>query len=88
MTPAQAIAELPDATPCYIPGVGEVTVGEIRGEQEPALDDEWEATLVMWEDIATRNLCRKPWEPRVSVSDIKAYHAARYFAAQTRRAST
>ena len=85
------LSELPDSHAVYVPGVGEVTIGEIvisRAEQEPTLADEWEATLVMWEDIATRNLCRKPWEPIVSVSDIKAYHAARYFAAQTRRAST
>ena len=81
------LAELPDALVLWSPTTGEVTAGEIRREQKPALDDEWEATLEMWGDIVTRNLCRKPWEPRVSVSDIKAYHAAQYSAAQTRRAS-
>ena len=29
----QTLSELPDATECYIHGVGVVTVGEIRGER-------------------------------------------------------
>ena len=81
------LADLPDALVLWSPTTGEVTVGQIRAEQKPDLADEWEATIEMWCDIVTRNLCRQPWEPRVSVSDIKAFHAARFFAAQTRRAS-
>ena len=87
MIAAQAIASLPDDHVFWSPTTGEVTKGEIRAEQTPDLADEWEATLVMWEDIATRNLCRQPWEPYVSVSEIKAYHVAQFFAALTRRAS-
>lgn len=83
-----SIASLPDDQPCYVPGFGEVTLGEIRHtEPEPALD-QWEATLQMWEDIVTRNLCREPWDPGVSVSEIKAYHVSRYMNALTQRRSS
>lgn len=69
---------IPDDALVYVPGHGETTAGAIRASREPSLDDENEATYQMWEDIATRNLLRKPWEPVVSTSDIKAFHAARF----------
>lgn len=57
------LALLPDSTPCYVPGVGEVTLGEVRRtEENPALVADREATLRMWADRATRNLCRDAWE--------------------------
>ena len=79
---------LPDEHPAYVPGHGETTVGEIvtaRTEGAPKdLDAEQEASLQMWEDIVTRNLLRAPWERRVSISDIKAYHASQSTRGQTR----
>lgn len=54
----------PDTT-CYVPGIGEMTAGQIaeavRAEQEPGVDDPWEATLQMWEYIAFHPDAR-PWE--------------------------
>lgn len=87
-----ALHHLPDDTVVYIPGEGrtlhETTLGEIRAtEEEPALDER-EATIRMWEDIATRNLLRSPGCPRVGVAAIRASAVSRYANAQTARAST
>ena len=50
-----AVHLLPDDHPAYIPGVGEVTLGDIRPvRKEPlTLADPLEPTLAMWEFIAT-----------------------------------
>lgn len=53
-------------TPVYVPGYGEMTAGQvaeaIRAEEKPAVDAEHDATVDMWVEICTRNLCRPPWE--------------------------
>jgi len=81
------LATLPDDAPCYVPGYGETTVGEVRASMVPDCDPE-EVTLRMWEDIATRNLLREPWELGVSQSDIRAYHGSRCSSDPTPRASS
>ena len=85
----RTLATLPDDTPVYVDGHGSATLGDIRRtpEEGPGLSLE-EATIEMWEDIATRNLCLHPWEEPVSVSAIRAFHASRYTDAQARRRST
>jgi hypothetical protein len=58
------IARLPDDHVVYVPGVGETTVGSIRGsvpEDKPAVDDPWEATLLMWERRVTRGIRSPLW---------------------------
>ena len=82
---ARALAGLPDDARVYVPELGEVTLGEIRRatEQKPAVDVEREATLVMWEDIATRNFKRSACHPGASRSDVKAYHVSRFLNGQT-----
>ena len=58
-----SIRALPDEHPVYVPGHGETTLGAIReAERNPALIDTLAATLDMWGEIATRNLCREPWQ--------------------------
>ena len=59
MTTAEAIAQLPDSAVCYLPGVGEVTVGEIRESWGPDCDED-ERTIKMWGYIATHPNA-KPW---------------------------
>lgn len=56
------VANLPDDLVAYIPGLGEMTVREIRGERTPrdVEAEEEEATLKYWEARATANLCRGP----------------------------
>ena len=83
------ILSLPDSTPVYVDGHGPTTLGECRRvpEEDPALSLE-EATLEMWTDIATHNLCRHPWEEPVSHTAIRAYHASRSTDAPARRGST
>jgi len=83
------LARLPDATPVYIDGHGPATIGEIRHapEETPDLSLE-QATIDMWCDIGTLNLCRHPWENPASVAEIRAFHASRYIDARTRREST
>jgi hypothetical protein len=86
MSLAATIASLPgDTRVSLVVGSGDMTLDELATaltdrdtEERPTLDDQREATYRMWEDIATRNLCRDPWEPGVSVSDIRAFHASRY----------
>lgn len=52
-------------TPVYVPGYGEMTAGQVAemlgAERIPAVDDEWEGTLQMWEYIALHPDAR-PWE--------------------------
>jgi hypothetical protein len=65
MTAAELLAELPDEAVAYVPGVGEVSLGEIvaaRTEQTPGLAAEREATLEMWARVASDRLCLEPWE--------------------------
>lgn len=83
-----SLATLPDDTRVWIDGHGEATLGEIRAapEEGPALSLE-DATLEMWGDIATRNLCRHPWEEHVSPSAIRAYHVSRYTSVPPRQRS-
>lgn len=90
MSRLSLIASLPDEARVYVPEVGEVTMGEVRAatEQGPALDEEREATIAMWEDIATRNLLRPECQPGVRPSDIKAYHALRFTSDRTPPRST
>ena len=84
-----SLAGLPASTPVYIDGFGPSTIGEIRATEEtPALDEEWAATLDMWGDVCTRNLCREPWEPGATPSEVRAYHVSRYLSGQMPRAST
>lgn len=78
-----ALAALPDSHEAFVPGVGVVTLGEIRAEGIPALDL-WQATLEMWGDIVTYNL-GEPCQPGVSVSDVKALHVSRFMSAMTQR---
>ena len=89
MSILDALAHLPDSTPVYVDGHGPATLGEIRAapEIEPPLSLE-DATIEMWEDIVTRNLCLHPWEEPVSASAIRAFHVSRYTAARTRQRST
>lgn len=53
------IGSLPDDTPVYIDGWGATTLGVCRAEQTPKDYSEAtrEATLRLWERIATENLC-------------------------------
>jgi hypothetical protein len=55
-----ALAPLPDEA--------QVPVGWVRAqlypEQDPAVADEVERTVRMWEDRATRNLCRPTWDQK------------------------
>ena len=84
-----ALSALPDSTPVYIDGHGQATLGEIRHapEENPALD-EWGATLDMYADLATRNLCRDPWDSGATPLATREYHASRYSNAGTRVAFT
>jgi hypothetical protein len=77
MSIARTIAGLPGETRVWVDGHGEATLADCRTEKTPGLDER-EATCQMWEDIATRNLCRDPWQPGVSVSDVRAFHASRF----------
>lgn len=49
--------DLPDDAKVYVPGLGEVTVGELRMPRSGGLDER-EATLRYWGNRATANLCR------------------------------
>jgi hypothetical protein len=60
VTAAQLLASLPGETRCYVPGVGEVSLAEIRATEEKAALDSRERTLQMWEYIATHPDA-KPW---------------------------
>lgn len=87
------LSTLPDEHTVYVPGLGETTLGAIREtatEQTPALYDgiDVEATCAMWEDIATRNLCRQPWEAGVTVQAVEEYHASLSLSGRKARAST
>ncbi len=82
-----ALHHLPDDTVVYIPGEGETTLGECRAKEVRKVDER-EATIRMWEDIATRNLLRSPGCQRVGVAAIRASAVSRYANAQTARAST
>lgn len=64
MTLPSTLSQLPDETVCYIPGVGETTVGAIRGtpEETPGLAERWETDVALVLHAVTRNLCLKPWE--------------------------
>lgn len=56
----EPLRSLPDSTPCYVPGVGEVTLGMVRATEEtPALEGTWEATLRMWVRKATEHYTAK-----------------------------
>lgn len=80
------IAALSDSTPVWIDRHGPSTLGEIRDaieDPEPIPSNE-EATLEMWADVATRNLCRHPWEPVVPVDAILRHHRMRYVEAVER----
>ena len=59
------LASLPDSTPCYVPGVGEVTLGEVREAKEKRrVAAEWDIDVAIIRHAVTRNLCRRePWEP-------------------------
>jgi hypothetical protein len=59
MSIAETIAGLPGEHPCYIPGVGETTVGMVRGEADLASDDD--ATVRMWVLIALHDPKARPW---------------------------
>lgn len=62
MTPADALRGLPDEHVVYVPGVGETTIGTIRGtEDAPALDSDDDATVRMWLLIALHDPKAKPW---------------------------
>ena len=54
--PDNNLSQLPDDWPCYVPEVGEVTVGAIRD----TLADTDDATVRMWGYIATHPH-EKPW---------------------------
>jgi hypothetical protein len=51
----RAISDIPDSTVVYVPGIGETTAGDIRGQA-----DTLESTVAMWGYIATHPDA-KPW---------------------------
>jgi hypothetical protein len=55
------IARLPDDHVVYVPGVGETTVGAIRGDAGGSLESEDDATVRMWVLIALHDPKAKPW---------------------------
>lgn len=60
---------IPDEAVCYVPGYGEITVGELRAEERPQVSP-WERDLRMLERIATENLCRgHEWAGATPVED-------------------
>lgn len=75
----EPLESLPDSTPCYVPGVGEVTLGMVRAtEEKPALEAEEEATLLMWRFIASHPDAR-PWPGSGDTSpESKAFRAYVY----------
>jgi hypothetical protein len=58
---SRALAELVPSSVLYVPGVGEVTLGELLAarvpEQVPDLADPLEPTLAMWEHIVMNPRC-------------------------------
>jgi hypothetical protein len=55
-----ALGDLPDSAPCYVPGFGETTLGNVRRSVAPAPYNEDEETIRMWGYIATHSDA-KPW---------------------------
>lgn len=57
------LSHLPDDHVVYVPGVGETTLGSIRGgaEDAPALDSDDDATIRMWCLIALHDPKASPW---------------------------
>lgn len=75
-----SLSSLPESTPVYVDGYGPSTVGELvaaRSDDGTVELSDWERTLNLYRDLAALNTCRQPWEPRVSQSEIRAYHASR-----------
>jgi hypothetical protein len=63
MTP-HTLSTLPDEHTVYVPGVGEVTLGEVRAsspEEIPALATDDDTTVRMWVLIALYDPKASPW---------------------------